>query len=214
VRQAPGDAHDKRARAAAGARGGTGSPAARSRRSTAAALASRGVVAATHRIRDATEADWPGIWPFLHAIVAAGDTFSYDPAMDEATARAMWMVGPPGRATVAVAPDGHVLGTANMYANRPGPGAHVASGNVMVAAEHQGRGVGRALLADLLEWALEKGFRGVQFNAVAASNVRAVGLYESLGFAVIGTVPERFLHPMEGFVGLHVMYRPLASQHD
>ena len=104
------------------------------------------------------------IWPFLHAIVAAGDTFCYDPAMDEATARAMWMVGPPGRATVAVAPDGPVLGTANMYANRPGPGAHVASGNVMVAAEHQGRGVGRVLLADLLEWAREEGLprRAVQ----------------------------------------------------
>jgi L-amino acid N-acyltransferase YncA len=170
------------------------------------------VAAATHDIRDATEADWPEIWPFLHAIVAAGDTFSYDPAMDEATARDMWMVGPPGRSTVAVAPDGHVLGTANMYANRPGPGAHVASGNVMVAAEHQGRGVGRVLLADLLEWAREEGFRGVQFNAVAASNVRAVGLYKSLGFATIGTVPEGFLHPTEGFVGLHVMYRPLARQ--
>ena len=169
------------------------------------------MAAAEHRIRDATEADWPEIWPFLHAIVAAGDTFSYDPAMDEATARAMWMVRPPGRATVAVAPDGHVLGTANMYANRPGPGAHVASGNVMVAAEHRGRGVGRVLLADLLEWAREEGFRGVQFNAVAASNVRAVGLYESLGFATIGTVPEGFLHPTEGYVGLHVMYRPLAT---
>jgi L-amino acid N-acyltransferase YncA len=170
------------------------------------------VAAAEHRIRDATEEDWPEIWPFLHAIVVAGDTFSYDPAMDEATARDMWMVAPPGRATVAVAPDGHVLGTANMYANRPGPGAHVASGNVMVAAEHQGRGVGRALLAELLEWALAEGFRGVQFNAVAASNVRAVGLYKSLGFATIGTVPEGFLHPTEGFVGLHVMYRPLARQ--
>ena len=132
--------------------------------------------------------------------------------MDEATARAMWMVGSPARARVAVAPDGHVLGTASMYANRPGPGAHVASGNVMVAAEHQGRGVGRVLLADLLEWAREEGFRGVQFNAVAASNLRAVGLYESLGFATIGTVPEGFLHPTEGFAGLHVMYRPLVRQ--
>jgi ribosomal protein S18 acetylase RimI-like enzyme len=80
----------------------------------------------------------------------------------------------------------------------------------MVAAEYRGRGVGRVLLADLLEWAREEGFRGVQFNAVAASNVRAVGLYESVGFAIIGTVPEAFLHPTEGFVGLHVMYRPLA----
>jgi L-amino acid N-acyltransferase YncA len=72
------------------------------------------VAGAAHSIRDATEADWPAIWPFFHPIVAAGDTFSYDPAMDEATSRAMWMVAPPGRATVAVAPDGQVLGTANM----------------------------------------------------------------------------------------------------
>jgi GNAT superfamily N-acetyltransferase len=167
------------------------------------------VAAAQHVIRDATDADWPTIWPFLRVIVAAGDTFSYDPAMDEATARAMWMVEPPGRTTVAAAPDGAVLGTANMYANRPGPGAHVASGNVMVAAEHEGRGIGRALLADMLAWACGAGFRGVQFNAVAASNVRAVGLYESLGFTIIGTVPDGFLHPTEGYVGLHVMYHPL-----
>src|SRR3954447_19568243 len=85
------------------------------RRGCRASLA--GVAVAAHRIRDATEADWPSIWPFLHAIVAAGDTFCYDPAMDEATAHPMWMVGPPGRTTVAVAPDGQVLGTANMYAN-------------------------------------------------------------------------------------------------
>jgi GNAT superfamily N-acetyltransferase len=167
------------------------------------------VAAAQHVIREATDADWPAIWPFLRVIVAAGDTFSYDPAMDEATARAMWMVEPPARTTVAAAPDGAVLGTANMYANRPGPGAHVASGNVMVAAEHEGRGIGRALLADMLAWARGAGFRGVQFNAVAASNVRAVGLYESLGFTIIGTVPDGFLHPTEGYVGLHVMYHPL-----
>ena len=29
-------------------------------------------------IRDATAGDWPAIWPFLHEIVAAGETFSYD----------------------------------------------------------------------------------------------------------------------------------------
>jgi ribosomal protein S18 acetylase RimI-like enzyme len=46
----------------------------------------------------------------------------------------------------------------------------------------------------------------MQFNAVAASNERAVALYESLGFAIIGTVPGAFRHPTEGDVGLHVMY--------
>jgi ribosomal protein S18 acetylase RimI-like enzyme len=46
----------------------------------------------------------------------------------------------------------------------------------------------------------------MQFNAVAESNHPAVGLYEQLGFTVIGTVPGAFAHPTMGYVGLHVMY--------
>ena len=123
-------------------------------------------------------------------IWAAGDTFAYDEAMDEAEARAIWMVDPPGRTTVAVGAEDGVIGSANMYANRPGPGAHVASGSFIVDPGHQGRGAGRALCEDALDWARGQGFRGMQFNAVAASNQHAVALYHSLGFEVVGTVPE------------------------
>ena len=28
-------------------------------------------------VRDATPDDWPAIWPFLHRIVAAGDTYTW-----------------------------------------------------------------------------------------------------------------------------------------
>jgi GNAT superfamily N-acetyltransferase len=94
----------------------------------------------------------------------------------------MWMVPPPGRATVAVDDDGTIAGTANMYANRPGPGDHVASGNYMVAAGRRGAGIGRALIEDSLSWARRAGFRAMQFNAVAESNTSAVRLYERVGF--------------------------------
>jgi L-amino acid N-acyltransferase YncA len=157
-------------------------------------------------VRDATPADWPLIWPFLREIVAAGDTFAYDPDMDEAQARAIWMVGPPGRTTVAVDEDGAVVGTASMYANRPGPGSHVASASFMVDPAHRGKGAGRALCEEALDWARSAGFRAMQFNAVVETNMGAVDLYRSLGFDVIGTVPEAFLHPTEGYVGLHVMH--------
>lgn len=63
----------------------------------------------------------------------------------------------------------------------------------------------------LLDWARSRGFAGVQFNAVAASNAPAVRLYQRLGFAVIGTVPGAFRHPELGPVGLHVMYHDLDS---
>jgi hypothetical protein len=36
-----------------------------------------------------------------------------------------------------------------------------------------------------------------------------VHLWKSLGFEVIGTVPESFDHPEHGLVGLHVMHRRL-----
>ena len=149
------------------------------------------------------------IWPFVHQIVAAGDTFTYDPELGKAEAEAMWMVGAPGRVVVAAADGGDVVGTANMYANRSGPGAHIASASYMVEPVHRGRGVGRALVVDSLRWARACGFRGMQFNAVAQTNTYALGLYETLGFTVLGTVPGGFRHPLHGDVGLHVMFRPL-----
>lgn len=160
-------------------------------------------------IREATTTDWPLIWPFLRQIVAAGDTFTYDEEMDYAEAEAMWMVSAPGRVVVAAVDGGSVVGTANMYANRAGPGAHVATASYMVEPAHQGRGVGRALVSESLRWARAQGFRGMQFNAVAQTNTYAVRLYESLGFNVLGTVPQGFRHPLHGDVGLHVMYCPL-----
>jgi GNAT superfamily N-acetyltransferase len=160
-------------------------------------------------IGEAKSGDWPAIWEFFREIVAAAETFPYDPEMDERTARESWMVRPPGRTVVAVAPDGTVIGSANMYANREGGGAHIASASFMVDPAHQGQGAGRALGEDVLDWARVSGFRGIQFNAVVESNRRAVSLWKSLGFETIGTIPEGFRHPTEGYVGLHVMYQRL-----
>jgi L-amino acid N-acyltransferase YncA len=161
-------------------------------------------------IREMTEDDWPAVWSFLREIVAAGETFSYDPDMSESDARAMWFLEPPARTVVAVTENGAVAGTANMYANRQGGGSHVASGSLMVDPARWGHGIGRALTEDMIEWARAKGFRGIQFNAVVECNERAAQLYRSLGFEILGTVPEGFRHPTRDYVGLHVMYRELA----
>jgi GNAT superfamily N-acetyltransferase len=100
-----------------------------------------------------------------------------------------------------------VIGSSNMYRNRGGRGSHVASASFMVDPDRAGRGAGRALGEDMIAWARASGFRAIQFNAVVQTNARAVALWRSLGFAVVGTVPEAFDHPTHGFVGLHVMHR-------
>ncbi|MEE1757133.1 GNAT family N-acetyltransferase [Streptomyces sp. SP18CS02] len=161
------------------------------------------------QIREATADDWPAIWPFFRSIVAAGDTFTYPLDLDEERGRDWWLLAGPNRTVVAVDDGGVILGTAKMNNNQMGNGAHMASASYMVDPAHGGRGVGRALVEYTLDWARAAGFRGIQFNAVVETNKHAVRLYESLGFRVIGTVPDGFRHPREGYVGLHIMHRPL-----
>jgi L-amino acid N-acyltransferase YncA len=163
------------------------------------------------RIRDATAADWPGIWPFFSEIVRAGETYAYDPELTSDDARALWL---DGSERVVVAMDasdgGAILGSATMGANRPGPGAHVATASFMVSAAARGHGVGRALGEEVIRWASDRGFRSIQFNAVVETNAPAVALWRSLGFEIVGTVPEAFKHPEHGYVGLHVMLKRLG----
>ncbi|PTA45005.1 GNAT family N-acetyltransferase [Micromonospora sp. RP3T] len=159
------------------------------------------------RIREHVDADWGQVWPILAGVITAGDTFAYDPTWSAGVAREVWVERPPGRTSVAVDDDGVVLGSAKMGANRPGPGAHVATASFLVAADARGRGVGRALCEEAVDWARRAGFAAMQFNAVVETNTVAVRLYRRLGFTVVGTVPEAFAHPTLGRVGLHVMHR-------
>ena len=156
-------------------------------------------------VRDAREDDWPQIWPVIHDVVTEQQTFAYDPAMSEGDAKRCWLLPAPARVTVA-ASGRLVLGTANMYANRPGPGSHVASGSLMTARQARGQGVGRALTTDMIDCARRNGYAAIQFNAVVDTNTAAVLLYESLGFVTLGTAPGAFRHPVLGPVGLRIMW--------
>ena len=156
-------------------------------------------------VREATDADWPRIHPVYAAVVADGTTYAFPEGQTLEEARPWWMEPPPGR--VVVAHDGEVLlGSAKMGPNRPGRGSHVATASFMVDPAQRGRGVGRALGEHVVAWARTAGYRAMQFNAVVEANTPAVRLWRSLGFAVVGTVPEAFDHRELGLVGLHVMH--------
>ncbi|MCC9710836.1 GNAT family N-acetyltransferase [Streptomyces scabiei] len=159
------------------------------------------------QIREATADDWPGIWPFWHRVVAAGETYTWDPDTSEEAARALWMA-PAKRVYVAEDETGTPVGSAYLTPNYGGPAAHIANAGFIVDPDHGGRGIGRALAAHVLAEAAAQGFRGMVFNAVVETNP-AVRLWTSLGFTVLATVPDAFEHPKDGLVGLHIMYKAL-----
>jgi len=159
------------------------------------------------QIRAFEAKDWPQLWPIIREIVRAADTFVYDPAMSEAEARAIWIDKPPLH-TVVADEGGVILGSAKIGPNRAGPGAHISTASFMVSSQARGKGVGGALCRFALDWAKAQGYAGMQFNAVAESNVHAIDLYKRLGFSIVGTIPGGFEHPTLGRIGLHIMYCP------
>jgi ribosomal protein S18 acetylase RimI-like enzyme len=157
------------------------------------------------QIRRATEGDLDAMWAILQAVIATGDTLPFAESLDEEAFRDNWF-GAGQTPWVAVA-DSRVCGMYTIGANYQDRGSHVASATYAVSPPAQGRGVGRALVEHSLEQAREAGYMAMQFNYVVSTNVAAIGLYEKLGFSIVGTLPKAFRHERLGFVDAHVLYR-------
>jgi ribosomal protein S18 acetylase RimI-like enzyme len=100
-----------------------------------------------------------------------------------------------------------ILGTYYIKPNQPGQGAHVCNAGYMVGAQARGKGIGRELCVHSLREAVNLGFKAMQYNLVAATNVYAVKLWKDLGFEIIGTLPKAFNHKARGLVDAYVMYQ-------
>jgi ribosomal protein S18 acetylase RimI-like enzyme len=158
-------------------------------------------------IRRAKASDWAAVWAIFQEVVQKGDSFVYDAAISEEDALTVWM-HPPVIPYVAVEGE-TVLGSYMLRPNQPGRGSHVANAGFMVAAEYGGRGIGRAMGVHALHEARAAGYRAMQFNFVVSTNERAVALWRSLGFAIVGTVPQAFAHPHHGLVDVHILHQML-----
>ncbi len=159
------------------------------------------------RVRDYADADWAAFEPILREVVEEGTTYALDPAIDDSAARAFW--GAAAHRAVATDPDGALLGGAKMGPNRPAQGAHVGTASFLVAGAARGQGVGRALGEYAVQWHRAHGFRAIQFNAVVSTNTGAIALWRSLGFEIVGTVPDAFRLPDASYADLHVMHLAL-----
>ena len=62
-----------------------------------------------------------------------------------------------------------------------------------------------------LAYARSRHFHAMQFNFVVSTNTRAVRLWQSLGFDIVGRLPAAFHHPAHGLVDALVMFQTLKQ---
>ena len=158
-------------------------------------------------VRSAKASDAPAIAAIILPIIREAATYTLDPDMSETEALAYWM----GRdkETFVAEEDGVVLGSYYMRPNQAGGGRHVCNCGYMTLASATGRGVARSMCKHSLGYARSRGYRAMQFNLVVSTNERAVALWQSLGFEIVGRLPAAFRHPTHGYVDAFVMYQLL-----
>jgi phosphinothricin acetyltransferase len=93
-------------------------------------------------------------------------------------------------AVVAIGASGEVIGFGSLspYRDRPAYSTTVED-SVYVHREHQGKGVGRALVTELVATATRHGFHSVMARIVGGHDA-SIALHRSCGFAVVGTERE------------------------
>lgn len=158
-------------------------------------------------IRAATASDAPAIWSIIGPTIRAGETYALARDMSEADALAYWMGA--DRETFVAVDSADIIGTYYLRRNQPGGGDHVANCGYMTAPAATGRGVARRMCEHSLDYARSRGFRAMQFNFVVSTNERAIRLWTSLGFDIVGRLPLAFHHPSLGYVDAFVMFRAL-----
>jgi ribosomal protein S18 acetylase RimI-like enzyme len=163
----------------------------------------------TLTIRPARAEDGDALWHILEPVIRAGETYALPRDMRREDALAYWLGA--DRETFVAEEEGVILGSFYIRANQPGGGAHVANAGYVTATHATGRGVARTMAEHSFALARARGFRAMQFNFVVSTNLRAVALWQRLGFATLGRLPEAFAHPTRGFVDALVMWRGLDS---
>jgi L-amino acid N-acyltransferase YncA len=125
-------------------------------------------------------------------------TATFDTEVYDSEARARWAERHTSArypALVAESAEGVVVGWASLspYSDRSAY-ARTSESSVYVHRDHQGRGIGRALLVSLIATAKEVGL-SVLLARITSESAVSVALHEALGFQRIGTmrrVGEKF----------------------
>jgi GNAT superfamily N-acetyltransferase len=158
-------------------------------------------------IRPVTLQDFEDVWTILKPSFRAGDTYTIAPSVSKSDALGCWTSF--GKTAFLAEVLGKALGTYYIRSNQGGNGDHVCNCGFVTAPEARGQGIARTMLEHALETARGAGYFAMQFNFVVATNTRAIEIWTSYGFDVIGRLPEAFRHPQSGNTDALIMYKVL-----
>jgi len=127
----------------------------------------------------------------IYNIEVIGSTATLDLVPRTPEEQASWMVAHSGVYPVIVGDEGgEVVGFASLSPYRPRPGyATAVEDSIYVAAQHRGKGVGRALLDEAVVMARTHGFHSV-IARVGAAQEASVALHQACGFDLVGIERE------------------------
>ncbi len=141
-------------------------------------------------IRPSTEADLPAITRiYAHHVLHGTGTFeTTPPTLEEMAGRRADVLGK-GLPWLVAEEAGEVIGYAygNWFKPRPAYRFSVED-SIYLAPEAAGKGLGRALLAELLATLERSGIRKVMAVIGDAANAGSIGVHTALGFQHVGVV--------------------------
>lgn len=145
----------------------------------------------TPLIREAIEADLPGILTIINEVIAnTAAIYSYE--SQTMSDRASWYADlrAAGWPVIVAEVGGQVAGFGSIASFRTRPGyKYTGEHSVHVHAGHRGKGIGRALLLALIEEAKRKNLH-VLVGGIDAENVVSLKLHADLGFTETARMPQ------------------------
>lgn len=158
------------------------------------------------QIRGFEKRDIPAMTELWNQVVAEGRAFPQTEALSAEEAARFFA----GQSFTGVAETGGQLaGLYVLHPNNVGRCGHLANASYAVRDGFRGLHIGERLVRHSLAKGRELGFGVLQFNAVVASNLPAIRLYEKLGFVRLGTVPGGFLNRESVYEDIILFYHVL-----
>ncbi len=163
-------------------------------------------------VRPATIADIPAITAiYADAVIRGTASFELTPPDESEMAQRMGELLDKGFPWLAADLDGDLAGYAYAGPYRARPAYRfTVEDSVYVAPDRHGRGVGRALLTELLAECEARGFRQIIAVIGDSEQTASIALHAAAGFYVVGTFPHVGLK-FGRWLDTVLMQRPLGK---